>query len=203
MPIIQNSITFTVGNQTPVATTTEDINPTPSMVGSSSNPAATPDAQLRMLTYPAGQAVSFAPLIYESNPDVYTNFNTSPLDKRPRAFAQATLQDNILIGWNGVSRDVPIEERWNGSTRQSRMKLDFFLALQDYYMNPPANGAYIKWSPRDRTSKEYYIVIQSLTLSLSGSAGAGAGDFEFDYIATRHGYVVGTVELSFRIVEEA
>lgn len=199
MPTISGTLNFTVGNQTPVATTTQDIKPAAILSGSSSNPAATPTGELRRLVYPTN---AFAPLIYETNPDIYTNFNTAPLDKRPRAFAQATLSDNVLIGWLGVNRDVNIDERWIGSGRQSRMTLGMFLALQDYYANPPTNGQYIVWEPRDRTSKTYNIVIESLTLSVTGSAGQGAGDFEFDYLATRHGYVVGTVQLSFRIVGE-
>jgi hypothetical protein len=199
MPTISANLAFTVGNQTPVATTTTDIKPAAVLAISGTNPAATQTSELRRLVYPTS---AFAPIIYESNPDVYTNFNTSPMDKRPRAFAQATLSDNILIGWQGVSRDVNVDERWNGSSRQSRMTLSMFLALHDYYSNPPTNGQYIIWEPRDRTSKTYYIVIESLTLSGSGSAGQGAGDFEFDYITTRHGYVAGTVQISFRIVGE-
>lgn len=199
MPTITANLAFTVGNQTPVATTTSDIHPAAIIASGSGNGAATQTAELRRLVYPTS---AFAPIIYESNPDMYTNFNTSPMDKRPRAFAQATLSDNLLIGWQGVSRDVNIDERWNGGARQSRMTLSMFMALHDYYSNPPTNGQYIIWEPRDRTSKTYYIVIESLTLSTSGSAGQGAGDFEFDYLATRHGYVVGSVQLSFRIIGE-
>jgi hypothetical protein len=151
------------------------------------------------LVYPGG---AFAPIIYESNPDVYTNFDTSPLDKRPRAFATATLTDNVIMGWLGVNKDVAIEERWTGSATRSRMKMDMFLALKDYYENPPTNGTYIVWEPRDRTNKTYNIVIESLTLSVSGSAGQGAGDFEFDYLAVRSGLCMGTVELRFRIVSQ-
>jgi hypothetical protein len=200
MATITGSLTFTVGDATPVVTTTTDIKPAAILAVTGSNPAMTSDSQLRRLVYPTSD---FAPIIYESNPDVYTNFNTSPLDKRPRAFAQATLTDNMLIGWLGVSRDVAIQERWNGSDTISRVKMDFFLALQDYYTNPPTNGQYIHWEPRDRTSKVYNIVIETLTLSLTGSAGQGAGDFEFDYIAARHGYCPGTMVLQFRIVGEA
>lgn len=198
MPTITGTLNFTVGSETPADTTTLDVYPAePVAVPTGANPALTSDSQLRKLTYPTS---SFAPLIYESNPDIYTNFNTAPLDKRPRAFASATLTDNKLIGWLGVSRDVAIEERWIGSGKTSRMTLAMFLALQDYYANPPTNGQYITWAPRDRTSTVYNIVIESLTLSTSGSAGQGAGDYEFDYLATRHGYVVGTVELRFRII---
>jgi hypothetical protein len=199
MPTLTGTLNFTVGNQTPVATTTTEIKPAVVLASSSENAALTQTSELRRLVYPTG---SFAPLIYESNPDIYTNFHTSPLDKRPRAFAQATLQDNILIGWHGVSRDVSIDEKWIGGNKQSRMTLGMFLALHDYYVNPPTNGQYIVWEPRDRTSKTYNIVIESLTCSMTGSAGQGAGDFEFDYLATRHGYIVGTVQFSFRIIGE-
>lgn len=199
MPTLSASLVFTVGNAVPVATTTEDIRPASVVAVSSGNSAATQTSELRRLVYPTS---AFAPIVYESNPDVYTNFNTSPMDKRPRAFAQATLSDNILIGWQGVSRDVNIDERWNGGAKQSRMTLSMFLALHDYYSNPPTGGQYIIWEPRDRTSKTYRIIIESLSLSTTGSAGQGTGDFEFDYLATRHGYVVGSVQLSFRIVGE-
>lgn len=199
MPTITGTLAFTVGNATPVATTVAEVIPTPLFVPSGANPAATADGELRRLVYPAG---AFAPIVYESNPDVYTNFNTGPMDKRPRAFAQATLSDNLLIGWRGVSRDVAIEERWMGTAKESRMKMDFFLALRDYYENPPTDGTYIVWQPRDRTSKTYNIVIETLVLSLTGSAGQGAGDYEFGYLPTRHGYCVGSCTLRFRIVSE-
>lgn len=202
MALITNSVTFTVGNASPVSTTEADL-----LIVAPIGPGALPgdpDAgspgELRRLTYPGG---TLAPLIYESNPDVYTNFNTSPLDKRPRAFAQATLEDNVMIGWLGKSRDVGIEERWLGSTNKSRVTLPFFTALQAYYENPPTDGTYIQWEPRDRTNKKYNIVIETLTLSTTGSAGAGAGDFEFDYIVTRWGYVAGSMTFGFRIISEA
>jgi hypothetical protein len=200
MATITGSLTFTVGDSVPVETTTAEIKPAAILAVTTGNPAKTTLDQLRRLTYPGGL---FAPIIYESNPDMYTNFNTSPLDKRPRAFATATLTDNILIGWQGVSKDVPIKEVWNGSSTVSRVTLDFFLALQDYYANPPSAGQYIQWEPRDRTSKKYNILIETLTLSVTGSAGQGVGDFDFDYIATRWGYCAGTMELTFRIISEA
>jgi hypothetical protein len=112
------------------------------------------------------------------------------------------LSDNVLIGWLGQSKDVSIEERWLGSTTKSRMTLAFFIELQNYYQNPPVNGTYVQWEPRDRTTKKYNVMIEALSLSTTGSAGAGAGDYEFDYIVTRHGYVAGTVVLRFRIISE-
>ena len=202
MAIISNSITFTVGDASPVATTQSDIvfgTASPSII-LPGDPIGVTAGELRKLVYPDS---SFAPLIYETNPDVYTNFNTSPLDVRPHALATATLDDNVIMGWLGKGKDVSISERWIGSTTKSRMTLDFFTELQNYYRNPPTNGTFIQWQPRDRTSKVYSIVIESLTLSLTGSAGQGAGDFEFDYIVTRHGYLAGTVELRFRIIGEA
>lgn len=198
MPLITGTLTFTVGSQTPVDTTVLDVFPaTPTVSSSGSNPAATSTSQLRRLVYPTG---AFAPLIYESNPDVYTNFQRVPLDQRPRVGAQATLQDNVVIGWLGVAKDAAISERWIGSTNKSRVTMDFFLALQDYYKNPPINGTYIIWEPRDQTKARYNVVIEALTLSLTGSAGAGAGDYEFDYIAARYGLAPGTVELRFRLI---
>lgn len=199
MPLITATLNFTVGNQTPVETATLDIYPASPIVAVGENPAFTSDSQLRRLVYPGG---TFAPIIYESNPDIYTNFQKIPLDKRPRVGAQATLQDNLLVGWLGRAKDVAITEKWIGSTTKSRVTMDFFLAVQDYYLNPPTGGQYITWAPRDQTNTVYNIIIEQLTISLSGSAGAGAGDFEFDYIAARHGLAAGTMELQFRIVGE-
>lgn len=194
MPLITGTLSFTVGNQTPADTTTLDVYPASPILAVGANPAFTTDSQLRRLVYPGG---TFAPLIYESNPDVYTNFQRVPLDKRPHVGAQATLQDNILVGWLGRAKDVAILEKWNGSTNKSRVTMDFFLALQDYYLNPPTGGTYITWEPRDQTTTVYNIIIEQLSLSASGG---GQGDFEFDYIAARHGLAAGTLEMRFRIV---
>jgi len=201
MSIISNSITFTVGNAAPVATTTADIVPAipTGPIILPGDPIGVVAGDLRRLVYPGG---TYAPIVYATNPDVYTNFNTSPLDKRPRVIASQTLTDNVLVGWLGQSKDVAIEERWLGSTTKSRMTLSFFLELQNYYQNPPTNGTYIQWEPRDRTTKIYNVIIEALSLSTTGSAGAGAGDYEFDYIVTRHGYVAGTVVLRFRVISE-
>jgi len=201
MAIITNSTTFTVSDASPVDTTTQDVvfaSPNPSII-LPGDPIGVSSGSLRRLTYPT---TAFAPLIYSSNPDVYTNFNVSPLDVRPTVQTTGSLEDNLLVGWLGRSRDVSIEERWLGSTNKSRMKLDFFLELHNYYRNPPVNGQYIIWEPRDRTVKQYYIIIEALSLSLTGSAGQGAGDFEFDYLVTRHGYVAGSVTLRFKIISE-
>lgn len=200
MALITGTLNFTVGNQTPAETTTLNVYPASPTVAVGPNPAYTNDAQLRRLAYPGN---TFAPIIYESNPDIYTNFQKIPLDKRPRVGAQATLQDNLLIGWLGYAKDVAIMEKWSGSTTKSRVTMDFFLAVQDYYLNPPTGGTYITWEPRDQSSIVYNIIIEHLSLSLSGSAGTGAGDFEFDYIAARHGLAAGTMEIKFRIVGEA
>jgi hypothetical protein len=202
MSIITNSVTFTIGDASPVATTQADVQfaiPSGPII-LPGDPIAESAGALRELVYPGGL---FPPIIYTDNPDVYTNFNTSPLDKRPRAFVNSTLSDNLLIGWLGQSRDVSVEERWLGSTTNSRMTLDFFLALQNYYQNPPVNGQFIQWWPRDRTTAKYHIAIESLSLSLGGGSGQGGGDYEFDYIVTRHGYLAGSVTLRFAIIGEA
>lgn len=201
MAILSSSITFTVGDAAPIATTTGDVvfsspSPSPILPG---DPVGVAAGELRRLVYPT---TAFAPIVYATNPDVYTNFNASPLDVRPTVLTTGSLEDNLLVGWVGRPKDVSIEERWLGSTTRSRMKLDFFMELHNYYRNPPTNGTYIQWEPRDRTTKVYNIVIESLSLSLTGSAGQGAGDFEFDYLVTRHGYVAGSVTLKFKIIGE-
>lgn len=198
MAIVSNSLTFTVGSAAPVATTTADIVPAipTGPIVLPGDPLAVSAGALRRLVYPGG---TYAPIVYATNPDVYTNFNTSPLDKRPRVAAVATLTDNVLIGWLGQSKDVAVEERWLGSTTKSRMTLAFFLELQNYYQNPPTNGTYIQWEPRDRTNSVYNVLIEGLSLSTTGSSG-GVGDYEFDYIVTRHGYLAGTVIIRFRII---
>jgi len=196
MATISGVLNFTVGNASPVDTTTVDVNPATPLL-TSSNQAATQTSELRRLVYPTSD---FAPIVYETNPDVYTNFHITPLDKRPRAVTTPTLEDSVIVGWLGQNRDVDITERWLGSNKASRMTLDFFLALQDYYLNPPTNGTYIQWEPRDQSGTVYNVVIEALSLSLTGSAGQAASDYEFDYLVTRHGYVAGTVELKFRIV---
>ena len=175
MSIVSNSITFTVSNATPVATTTGDIVPAipTGPIILPGDPVGVVAGDLRRLVYPGG---TYAPVVYATNPDVYTNFNVSPLDKRPRAFVTPTLSDNVLIGWLGQSKDVAIEERWMGSATKSRMTLSFFLELQNYYQNPPTNGTFVQWEPRDRTTKKYNVVIESLSLSMTGSSGAGAGE---------------------------
>mgnify|MGYP001594673221 CR=1 FL=1 len=201
MSIISSSIIFTVGNAAPVATTTGDIVPAipTGPIILPGDPIGVVAGDLRRLVYPGG---TYAPIVYVTNPDVYTNFNTSPLDKRPRAIVTPTLTDNAIMGWIGQSKDVAIEERWMGSSTRSRMTLAFFLELQNYYQNPPMNGTFIQWHPRDRTTKTYNVIIEALSLSTTGSAGAGAGDYEFDYIVTRHGYLAGTVVLRFRVISE-
>ena len=192
MPTLTGTVTFTVGNASPTDTTTGDL--------LTLNPPTTGTLALRRLTYPSDV---LPPLVYEDNPDIWTNFWNSPLDKRPRVVVSPTLSANPLVGWLGVSRDQPIKELWQGSQNKSRMTMAWFLQLQAYYENPPTGGSYIIWEPRDRTSKKYNIVIESLSLSQSGSAGQGAGDYEFNYLAAIKGYTTGVVEFQFRIISEA
>lgn len=200
MPIITSDITFTVGDAAPTESTSVDLLPlSPSVPGElPGDPAGVVGGTLRRLVYPGS---TLAPLVYADNPDVYVNFCTAPLDKRPRLLVVPTLQGNPLVGWLGVSRDMPVEERWLGSETTSRMTLAFFLDLQAYYENPPTDGTYIIWEPRDRTTKRYNILIESLALGGGGGQG-GQENYEFNYIAARHGYVTGVVTFRFRIVSE-
>lgn len=189
MPTITTSLTFTVGDATPTDETTGDILPL--------SVPTTGTQALRRLVYPGG---TLPALVYEDNPDIWTNFWNSPLDKRPRLVTTHTLTANPLVGWLGVSRDQPIEEQWVGTAKQSRMTIAWFLQLQAYYENPPTDGTYIIWEPRDRTTKRYNILIESLSLGASG--GGQGSEYEFHYLAALHGYTVGVITFKFRIVSE-
>lgn len=144
----------------------------------------------RELSYPSD---TLPPLIYDKNPDQWTNFDTSPLVKRPRVGIQQTIQDNRMTGWQGFDRDAPITEVWKGSDNESPMTLAFFRELYAYYETPPSSG-YIQWSPKDRTNNSYNILIESLTV--------GGNEVRFDYIPARNGYLTQDVVLQFRIVSQ-
>lgn len=145
---------------------------------------------VRELRYPNN---TFAPLIYSKNPDLYTNFDTSPLVKRPRVSVLPTLEDNRITGWQGFTRDTPITETWNGSDTEAPMPIAFFRQLYTYFENPPI-GSFITWHPKDRTNDSYNIVIESLTVN--------GAQITFAYVPARNGWVTGDVVLTFRIVSQ-
>lgn len=145
---------------------------------------------LRELHYPNND---LAPIIYTKNPDLYSNFDTSPLVKRPRVSVLPTLEDNRLTGWQGYTRDTPVTETWSGSDSVASMPIGFFRQLYSYFENPPI-GSFITWSPKDRTNTVYNIVIESLTVN--------GAQITFSYVPAKLGWVTGDVVMVFRIVSE-
>jgi hypothetical protein len=153
-------------------------------------PQVTGTLECRCLVYPTS---TLAPIVYSHNPTKTINFDTSPVDKRPKVVGLPTLADNRMTGWFGYAKDVSITEVWDGSDSEASMDLGFFRQLVNYYQNPPASG-FIVWQPKDRTSTTYNILIESLT--------AGGSEITYDYIASLNLYMIGEVRLRFRILSE-
>ena len=172
-----------------VETTFADIEFAPSSVAGGS--------QYRKLE-PPPVIVSFPnlpPLIYECNPDKWTNFDLSPL-KRPFTRHQTTIGGAITQEWPGFDKDVIIEEVWDGGGDRMSMPLSMFRFLYQYYVNRPDYGAegYIRWSPRDLTTKRYNIVVLDLLV------GAQRG-IQMD-LTVFHGYIHDAVTFRFAIISE-
>lgn len=180
MPIITSSTTVTIGNATAVEATVDLV-----LQAASNGTTA-----LRKLIYPAN---ALAPLIYERNPDDWTNFDITPMVKRPSIGVLQTLEDNKLTGWQGYARDASVQETWRGSDTIAPITVNFLRTLYAYYENPPLSG-FIQWYPRDRTASAYNIMIESLTV--------GGSDIRMNFVAAHAGYMLGDVNLKFRIVSE-
>ncbi len=180
MAIISQQTTVTIGDASAVLTTADLV----------LQASITGTLALRKLTYPTS---AFAPIVYTQNPDEWTNFDVSPLVKRPSVGVLRTLEDTKLTGWQGFSRDASIIEKWRGSSSVASMDLDFFRQLYAYFENPPTTGL-IQWSPLDRTSTVYNILIERLTV--------GGSQISMDYLAVRQNCVMGDVQFQFRIVSE-
>ncbi len=144
----------------------------------------------RELHYPSD---TLPPVIYDKNPDQWTNFDTSPMVKRPSVGVQQTIQDNKLTGWQGFNRDASVTETWKGSDDEAPMRLSFFRELYAYFEFPPTSG-FIQWKPKDRTASVYNIMIESLTV--------GGQDVRFDFVPSRNGFLTQDVVMRFRIVSE-
>jgi len=178
MALITSQTTVTIDDATPVITTT-DFTLQPENTGSLAR---------RELSYPSD---TLPPLIYDCNPDQWTNFDTDPLVKRPKVGVQQTLQGNRLTGWQGFERDAAVTETWKGSDTESPMRLSFFRQLYAYYETPPSVN-FIQWHPKDRTNSVYNIMIESFTV--------GGTEIRFDFVPARNGYLTQDVVLRFRIV---
>jgi hypothetical protein len=133
-------------------------------------------------------------IIYDDFPDKCENFDSEPLAARPSLKTELTIGGTKMARWPGYVADKPVKEIWSGDATKSRMTLAFLRRLAEFYLNPPDTG-YIVWKPKDRTTKSYYIEIESLTV-------AGADTIQLDYYGSRLGLVMGEVALTFRIVSE-
>jgi hypothetical protein len=135
------------------------------------------------------------PLVYQENPDRWINFDSEPLTARPAFKAEMTLKDTALASWAGYLKDQPVKEYWAGSDTTSRMPADFFRRLWEYFINSPTTS-YITWWPKDRTTKGYNIVIESLQ--------AGGDNMTLLHTAAlKEGFIMGEVVFTFRIIGEA
>lgn len=180
MPVVSNSTTFAIVTAT-ASTEQVDLVLLPENNGSNVR---------RELRYPND---IFPPLVYPKNPDHWTGFDTEPV-KAPVLTTEKTLSGNKLARWGGYISDNSVIETWNGDTKTLSITADFLRRMLEYYLNPPNHG-YIIWSPKDRTVMEYYIEIESVTVD-------GTSAVKLDYIATKAGYILGEVSLTFRIVGE-
>lgn len=180
MAIITSQTVVTIDDALAV-TTTADFTLQPENTGTNAR---------RELHYPSD---TLPPIIYERNPDTWTNFDTSPMVKRPKVAVLSTLQDNRVIGWQGFDRDAPVTEIWNGGDSVAPMTLTFFRQLYAYFESPPTTN-FIQWYPKDRTDEVYNILIESLTV--------GGTDVRFDFVPARNGFLTQDVVLRFRIVSK-
>ena len=150
----------------------------------------TGNLQCRCLVYPT---TTFADILYTHNPTKTVNFDTAPVDRRPKVSPLQTIKDNRFTVWPGYAKDTSVTETWAGSDSQAAMDLGFFRQLVNYYQNPPTTG-FIVWQPKDRTTVTYNILIESLT--------AGGSEITYDYIASLNLFMLGEVTLRFRVISE-
>ncbi len=148
---------------------------------------------MRELHHPAPGIPVF---VYEENPDKWDNFDTEPMTDRPQVKTTMTLSWAQSAQWKGYLPDRPVKEVWTGTESQSRMTPYMLRRLYEFLVNTPAPCQYITWWPKDRTTKGYKILIESLTVG-------GSDAITFDNIATRNGFLIFEVAFQFRIVGEA
>jgi hypothetical protein len=146
----------------------------------------------RELRYPGDK---YPPISYETNPDKWTNFDSTPMTDRPQVKAEMTLESVQIAHWKGYMPDKPVIEYWSGSDSRSRVTADFIRRLYEYFIDPP-EGDYITWCPHDRTEQAYKIKIEAVTVG-------GTDVITFMDAAIRHEVMPWEVQLQFRIIEES
>jgi hypothetical protein len=184
MPTLTAQTTFQIQESAEVFEETADLILLPENVGSNAR---------RELRYP-NISPTLAPIIYDQNPEWWENFDTGPLTGRSILTAEKTLSDVVTARWPGYIKDRPVVERWKGDETKSFMTLNMLRSLWEYVANPPSSG-YIEWWPKDRTTKGYYIEIESLTVG-------GSDGISLNYYACNNGIVMQEVIFTFRIIEE-
>jgi len=147
---------------------------------------------MRELHYPGD---AFPPIIYPDMPDKWENFDTIPLTNPPMTKAEMTISGNKYARWPGYGGDRPVKEFWKGSESRSRVWLEFFRRLAEYWFNQPDPPNYITWWPKDRTSSGYYVLIEDLSVG-------GTSVLSFDYLPVYYGLLTGEMILTMRIIGE-
>jgi hypothetical protein len=147
--------------------------------------------QRRELHYPDDL---LPPIVYQDMPDEWENFDTDLLTSRPLSATEMTLAGNKSASWPGYLGDRPVKEIWSGRDDVARMTAYQFRRIMEYFLNPPASG-FIVWKPKDRTTKEFNVIIEDF--SVGGSTVA-----RLRYVAAYNELVVKEITLTLRIVSE-
>lgn len=156
-------------------------------------PEATGSLAIRELHYPGG---ALPPIIYESNPDYWENFDMSPMTNRPQLKAELTIASVQVVQWKGYYPDRSVREIWKGTDNKSRMFAYTLRRLYEYFANPPPSG-YITWHPKDRTEQAYNIQIEGVSVG-------GQDIVTYDWVAIYQGdMLTADIVFQFRIISEA
>jgi len=146
---------------------------------------------LREMRYPGNV---LPPLIYESMPDRWENFDSVPWTNRPQVKSELTIASAQVVQWPGYLPDKSVREIWRGTETRSRVTAAFLRRLYEYFVNPPLSG-YITWWPKDRTEQGYLVVLENVQVG-------GQDITVFDFLALRQDLVNLEVVVQFRIVGE-
>jgi hypothetical protein len=136
----------------------------------------------RRLVFPSSVSTALAPLVYAIssggiclNPTRTFNLDNAVLP-HPITQAVRTIGSTRTIRFEENIEDVIVTELWEPRGGSS-MPTGLFRLFYDYLINSrliPAQGPYIVWEPRDRTTKKYNVTLLSL------SVGEGEDDRRFD-----------------------
>lgn len=188
-------------------------------IGSAGDPSA-----LRRLVYPSSVSMDLPPVVYSVAGLACTPTRTLNLDNAvlttARAEAVKTLGSTRVVRFDEGLEDTIVTEVWEGSANRAAMPTSLFRQLYEYWINPPpfslSGQAYIRWEPRDRSTKVYEVELLDLSVGgeggfdvadlreLGGRWGGGSIDNALDSVnATPTGWIDKEVRLRMRIVAEA